>query len=82
MKVCLVLMGPIAGNEGNKNEGEEIILEDATATMFAGWGYVEILRDADDGATAAGKAAPVEPEPTPEPTTTRRKAAASTEAEA
>jgi hypothetical protein len=78
-------MGPIAGNDGNKNEGEEIILEDSTAKMFAGWGYVKILRDADDGATAAGKAAPEpEPEPEPEPvaTTTRRKAAASTEAEA
>lgn len=60
MKVCLVLMGPIYGNTGIVNEGEEITLEDATATMFAGWGYVEILRDADDGSTSAGKAAPAE----------------------
>jgi hypothetical protein len=80
MKVCLVLMGPIAGSDGNVNEGGEIILEDSTAKMFAGWGYVEILRDADDGSTAAGKVA-VEPDPEPAATTTRKRATPSTEAE-
>jgi hypothetical protein len=65
MKVCLVLMGPLAGNEGNVDEGGEITLDNNTATMLGGWGYVEILRDADDGASSSGKAAP-KPEPKPE----------------
>jgi hypothetical protein len=71
MKVCKVLMGPIAGNERNVDEGGEITLDDTTAKMFEGWDYVEILRDLDDGATSAGKAAP-EPEPEPKPTTKRK----------
>lgn len=62
MKVCLVLLGPIAGNGGIiYNEGEEIILENATAALFEGWNYVEILREADDGSAVAGRVA----EPTP-----------------
>lgn len=64
MKVCKVLIGPIAGNEGIVyDEGDEIILEDATAKQFEGWTYVKILGDAEDGSAVAGKAA-AEPTPT------------------
>jgi hypothetical protein len=58
MKLCEVIIGPIMGNGGViYYEGEEIVLEDATAALFESWGYVQILGDADDGSSAAGRAA-------------------------
>jgi hypothetical protein len=87
MKVCLVLMGPIAGSDRNYGDGEEITLEDGTAKYFDMCGYVEILRDADDGSIASGKVAPAEAvtsEPVAEvapATTTRKRATTSTAVE-
>ena len=71
MKVCEVLIGPIMGNGGIVyNEGEEITLEDATAALFDGWGYVRILRDAQEESPVAGKVAEPVPEPVATTTTT------------
>lgn len=72
MKVCLVLLGPIAGNGGIVyNEGEEIILEDATATLFEGWNYVKILGDAPEDSPVAGRAEATADPKTASPTKTQ-----------
>ena len=43
MKNCKVLIGPIAGEDGeNHNEGDVVALDDVTAATFVGFGYVEI----------------------------------------
>ena len=43
MKNCKILVGPIAGENGeNHNEGDVVALDDGTAAMFARFGYVTI----------------------------------------
>jgi hypothetical protein len=82
LKVCEVLIGPIYGSdEIFHNEGEEINLEDGTATLFERLTYVRIIGDAIDSSAVAGKAEPepaIEPEPEVSPTR-KSKAAASKE---
>lgn len=73
-KLCLVLMGPIMGNGGViYHEGDQIVLTEATANLFASWGFVEILGDAAPEDPVAGRAAPSEETtPTEEATTTTK----------
>lgn len=76
-------MGPIMGNGGViYNEGDQIVLAEATANLFASWGFVEILGDAAPEDPIAGRAATSE-EPTPtEKTTTTTKTTTRTKASA
>ena len=55
MKNCKILVGPIAGENGvNHNEGDFVALDDATAAMFARFGYVTIELDPEPTPIASG----------------------------
>lgn len=45
MKVCEVLIGPIAVGDDRIHEGQQVTLEDADAILFSDWLFVKILSD-------------------------------------
>jgi hypothetical protein len=77
VKLCKILMGPISGNTGQLHfEGEEIILDTATAELFERFGFVTILGDAVEGSVLSAKSAPPKEETEEEvKTTSKRKRA-------